>query len=273
MKYYYLISSLPQLDVEDSSLSTGQLDEVIALITRNLTDDDLTVMKCLLHQNDNQNLLYVLFHEYHDFEIRAYNKPSSVPIEVLENYRREYSSLPDYMMNYLNDLSGAFSSLTLREMEQTLNRYFQDHLQKIDNLFLNTFFSWEDQLNQAIANANHKSFRFLTTKNEADAPLFRETLALHGLGEPSELTAQLQPMMETTDLDAIERRVNQYYWQFADSWQEPFSSAQVLAYMVKVIRLYQRKGFTARGDASKSSFERMVEESKNYESSPKMPVI
>ncbi|MEQ8471045.1 MAG: DUF2764 family protein [Marinoscillum sp.] len=273
MNYYYLISSLPKLDVTDDSLSADQLDEIIELITRNLSDDDLVIMNCLLHENDNQNLLSVLFREYHDFDIRTTHQPSSFPIEVLDNYRREFSALPDYLMNYLNDLSGTFSSLTMREMEQTLNRYFLEYIQGIDHPFLNTYYSWTFRLKQAIAEANLKSFDSLKTKNEASEPSFPATRTLHDLTEPQEITSQMQPIIESKDLEAIERKVDQYYWQFSGSWQDPFSTDQVLAYMVKLQRLYCRRRIVSKGEADRFHFGTLVAELKEKRSSPKIPIV
>ncbi|MEQ8239423.1 MAG: DUF2764 family protein [Cyclobacteriaceae bacterium] len=273
MKYYYLISSLPKLAIDDGSLSCDQLDDIIELITQNLTDDDLDVMKCLLHKNDNQNLLFVLFHEYHDFEIRFFNQPSSVPVEILENYRREFSSLPDYMMNYLNDLSSSFSAMTMREMEQNLNQYFYDHLLNKNSLFLNTYFSWIFQLEQTISRLNLKSFPFLVTKDESKELFFPKIQTLHDLTEQKEIANQIQPLIASKDVEGIERKINQYHWQFAASWQDAFSADQVFAYMVKLIRLYRWRRFSSKGETARTDFEKLIAEILEKRSSPKMPVI
>lgn len=273
MMYYYLISSLPKLEFNENTLSRDQLDETLELITRNLTDDDLVLLKCLLHEHDNQNLLSVLFHEYHDFDIQAIHRPFSIPLEVLQNYRREFSALPDYVMNYLNDLSGTFSSLTMREMEQTLSRYLLEYIQGIDHPFLNTYYSWTFGLKQAIAKANLNSFDSLKTNSEAREPSFPTTRTLHDLTEPREITSQMQPLMESSDLEAIERKVDQYYWQFAGSWQDPFSTDQVLAYVVKLQRLYCRRRIVSTGEADRSPFETLVAKIKEKRSSPKIPIV
>ncbi len=272
MNYYYLLPSLPELDAEDCSLSRDQFDDIIALISRNLVNEDLVVMNCLFHKHDNHNLLYVLFNEYHDFEISAFNRPMSVPVQVLKNYRRAFSSLPNYMMNYLNDFSGTFSSMTMREMEQRLELYFNDYLNGLNHIFLKTFFSWNFQLTQALAEANLKSFHSVKSKNDSSEPFFSGKLTLHGVTAPTEIVTHMQPLMESMDLYAIERMVNKYYWQFADSWREPFSAEQVFAYLLKVIRWYWWKGLNTDAEIAKTYFEQMVDEIKNKESSPKMPV-
>ena len=151
MKYYYLISLLPTLDLEDDSYSLEQLDELLDQISSNLADEDREFLNYLLHENDNQNLLYILFKEYKDFEIRTFNQPLSIPMEVLQNYRRSYASLPSYLIDYLNDFAGTFSSMSMTEMEQNLNRYFYDSLLQQNCLFLHTYYAWLFQLKQTIS--------------------------------------------------------------------------------------------------------------------------
>lgn len=273
MKYYYLISSLPRLDIDSDSLSMDQLEESLELITRNLSDEDQVLMKCLLHEHDNQNLLSVLFHEYHDFEIRAIHQPSTIPFEVLGNYRREFSALPDYMMNYLNDFSGSFSSLTMREMEQNLDWYLLEYIQEIDNLFLNTYYSWAFGLKQTVAVVNQKSFDFLKTTNESSEPFFPATRALHGLTDQKEVANQLAPLVESRDIEGIESKIKECYWQFADCWQEPFSIEQVLAYVIKLKRRYDQKWLSPKGEVTSSGFEELVDEIKEKRPSAKIPMI
>ena len=273
MKYYYLISSLPELEIDNSSLSQEQLFETIEVISRNLTPEDQVVLNCLLQPNDNRNLLYILFREYHDFEIRSFSGPVSIPIEVLENYRREYSSLPDYMINYLNDLSGTFSSLSLREMEYKLGEYFHEYLLNTNSIFLHTFYAWQFKLRKTVSEINLKSYPFLHTRNEEEEFGYPGTKILHTLTDQSEITNQLVPLVEANDLEAIENKINGYYWEFANSWQEPFSAEQVFAYVVKLIRLYRWKGFSSKGELAKAKFEELIMKLKQSQSSPKMPVI
>ena len=272
MKYYYLISSLPDLQM-DSSLSQEQLDDLIGLISQNLSEEDLQILRSLLHASDNQNLLYILFREYHDFEIQSFIYPGYLSIEVLENYRREYPSLPDYMANYLNDLSGSFSSLSLGEMEHSLNLYFYDYLARLDSVFLHTYYLWRFRLKRSIAALNHKAYPYLNTANTIEEPFLPLARVLHGLKDFEEIANQLLPFIESNNLEAIEQQVNKSYWEFADCWQEPFSADAVFAYMIKLIHLYRWKGFTSKGELARSKFEKLIADLKEREASPKMPVI
>ncbi len=273
MKYYYLISSLPELQIEDPSHSQEQLSEILDLIHENLSPEDQRIYECLLLMSDNQNLLYILFREYHDFKIRHFVNPSYYPIEVLENYRREYHALPDYMINYLNDNSGSFSSLTLRDMEHSLNQYFYDHVGKLDSPFLQTYFQWRFQLKRTIANVNVKAYPFLNTQSETTEPFFPDVRSLPGLISMEDVSTQISPLIEQNNLEKIERKVDEYYWNFADCWQEPFSVDFVFAYVLKLIHLYRWKGFAAKGELAKEKFENLINELKEKTSSPKMPLV
>ena len=273
MSYYYLISSLPELNLSNTSLAPLQLEELMGTIMSNASDTDKLVLNCLLYPNDNQNLLFILFREYHDFEIGAFSKPSVLSAELLNNYRMEQGSLPDYMIHYLNDLSGSYASLSLRRMELELNRYFYEHVTSMESIFLNTYFTWQFELKKIIADINHKAFDYLPMGNNSFQTDFAVTKALHGLATKEEVTNEITPLVESDDLEAIETKINQYYWEFADSWQEPFSSEQLFGYMVKLLRLYQWKGYSTKGEAARSKFEALVQGLKETELSPKMTVI
>ncbi len=273
MKYYYLISSLPELHKDDTTLSQEQLDELIDLIFRNLESQQQVIGRCLLLPADNQNLLYILFREYHDFEIQSFSHPISIPVEILENYRREYSVLPDYMANFLNDLAGSFSSLSLRDMEHFLNQYFYEYISKLDSQFLNTYFVWRFWLKRTISELNIKSYPFLHTKSDSEEPFFSNLRTFHGLTNFEDISGQLMPFVESNDLEAIEQRVNGFYWEFADCWQEPFTVEQVYVSLLRIIRLHRWKGFTSQGEQAKVKFEMLINDLKQKEIPPKMPVI
>ncbi len=273
MSYFYLISSLPELKLSDTSLTPLQLEELLETVMRNAAVVDKQVLNCLLYPNDNQNLLFILFREYHDFEIGAYSQPSVLSDELLNNYRMEQGSLPDYMIHYLNDLSGSYSSLSLRRMEYELNKYFHEHVAKLESRFLNTYFTWQFELKKTIADINHKAFDYLPISNTSTQTDYTTLKTLHGLATKEEITNEITPLVEVNDLEGIETKINQYYWEFADSWQEPFSSEQLFGYVVKLLRLYQWKGFSTKGEAARIKFEELVQGLKETELSPKMPVI
>ncbi|WP_420318971.1 DUF2764 family protein [Ekhidna sp.] len=273
MKYFYLISSLPEIRIEDRSLTQEYLDELIALIGRNLDEEDRPVYQALLASGDNQNLLYVLFREYHDFEIARFKRPYAIAPEILENYRHNYAFLPDYMINYLNDFSGSFASLSLREMEQNLDDYFHEHVIKLNIPFLSTYYDWRIRLKGIIADLNARSYGFLKKQNEATEKAFPHSRTLHGVTDFEDVANQMLPLIESNDLETIEAKVNTFYWEFASCWQEPFSSDQVFANLIKIIRMHRWKGFVSRGVGAKEKFEMLIHDLKIKESSPKMPLI
>ncbi|MEO9476740.1 MAG: DUF2764 family protein [Cyclobacteriaceae bacterium] len=273
MKYFYLISSLSNIEIEDKAFSQDYLNELIELIGRNLSEEDLPIYQALLAPGDNQNLLYVLFREYHDFEIARFKSPASISTDILENYRRNYAFLPDYMINYLDEYSGSFATLSLREMEQYLDEYFHEHIIKLADPFLSTYYQWRIKLKRVIADLNARSYPFLHTRNDVDERPFYDTKTLHGLTDFEDISNQMLPLIESNDLEAIETKVNSYYWEFANCWQQSFSAEQVFAYLVKIMRLHRWRGFVSKGGDAKMKFEKLIMDLKEKESSPKMPLI
>ena len=272
MNYYYLIASLPELDIENEGNNALDINEIIDMIHRNLTDEDLVIFQALLYQNDNRNLLNVIFKEYHDLAVRHHNSPSVFPRDIIEGYRRNIPLLPDYMIDFLQDNAGIFSTFSLADIELKLRSYFMNFIEKLDSEFLLQYYQWQYDLEKIVAEMNERKYDFL------NAPKYDATYSdmvpvmVHSL-DKKQVYSDLQPLMNTHQYIEMERKIDAYYWAFADSWFDVFTVNAALSYTVKLLRTAMWSSVPKEEEAIKEAFFPLLNDLKKLDRSPKMPVV
>ncbi len=237
--------------------------DLLDLIERNLTDEDLAIYQCLIYPNDNRNLLHQIFHEYHQLEPPDYKWPAVIPEEMMRNYRRNYSFLPDYMQQFLLDNSGVFGSFTLTDIELKLRGYFYDFINRQQSDFLTLFYEWQYRLEQTVAEFNQGQVDFLSGGESQDLdnlnPMTVQTVAL----DRKELLSELDPLVERGKYASIEKLIDTYYWEFGEYWTDTFSSNAVFSYTIRLLRMVRWQQATTDIDLNRKDFLTVVEKVKD----------
>jgi len=235
--YYYLISSLPDIRPEASENKNVDVFELFELIRRNLSKQDLAIYECLLYQHDNRNLLHHIFHEYHHLRVPDYIRPSVIPESVLKNYRRNFSYLPGYMIEFLLDNAGVFGSYSMEDIELKLRSYFFEFVRQQQAEFLTLYYEWQYQLEHVLAEFNQQNFAFLNDINNNDLENLEPLPVRLVSFDHKKLTNDLKPFIENGQYAAVEKLIDTYYWEFGDYWADTFSSNAVFSYTIKLLRL------------------------------------
>lgn len=235
-EYYYLISSLPKLQPNLSELRGIDVMDLFDLIERNLTKEDRVIYQCLIYQHDNRNLLHQIFNEYHHLEVPEYKQPSVISETIMKNYRRNYSFLPDYMIQFLLDNAGVFGSYTPADIELKLRNYFFDFISREQSEFLVTYYEWQYRLEQTLAEFSQKHFDFLPNSEILDSnypvPITVKTAVL----DREKLLSELKPLIDSGKYAGVEKLIDTYYWEFGEYWTDTFSSNAVFSYTIKLLR-------------------------------------
>lgn len=260
--YYYLISSLPELQPDPAENRSTDIVELLDLIQRNLEPADRQIYQCLLYQQDNRNLLHEIFGEYHGLAIPAYSFPAVFAEKTIRNYRRNLPYLPEYMIEFLQDNAGLFSSFSMTDIESRLRASFFSFISKQGSEFLIRFYEWQYQLEKTLAEFHQRTFDFLNDGESLDLdhlePLPAELEPIDG----KQLKNDLAPLIAAGNLEAVERLVDQYYYDFADRQSEIFSAEAVFSYTIKLIRLARWQRATRQPEETRKQFLRVVEQVK-----------
>jgi len=268
--YYYLVAALPELTLDHDQSRQLKFGEIMDLIERNLKDEDLDVYKCLLFQNDNRNLLHLIFHEFHGFSFTRFQYPSYIPIKVLKNYRNDKSELPEYMIDFLTDQSGSFSSMSHVDIELLLRKYFLAYVNSKASIFLQSYYEWLFNLERILADLNQSKYDFLPTTDNQDAIHIEQKGNSYSFINYKELINEITPFIEQRRYGEIENTLDTYYWQFAERWTDRFSSNAVFAYTIKLLRLAFWRPISSEPEDIEKHFRSLID-SIQYDDRLKIP--
>jgi hypothetical protein len=269
MNYYYLISSLPTIPRDYQVNGSIDLPEIFDMIERNLTEEDREYYYAMLYQNDNRNLLNLIFAEYHDFRGEYFYQPSVLTIEELRAYRRNRSALPGYMIDFLVDNSGVFGSYSLTDIEVKFRRYFIEYLDQLNCDFVKRYYQWQQKLKSIVAEVNQSSY---TAMNRADVLLYDFGVSRNPYStDYKQLKNELKDLIQSQDYVALERKIDRLYWDFAASHSGIFTIEAVLAYVALLLRLSRWLRLTP--EDHQNAFEKLVDDLKKMDRSPKMNVV
>jgi len=239
MSYYYLISGLPDLNLNKSSQKID-FGEIVDTIQRNLNPEDERSFRYLLYPNDNRNLLNVLFVKYKNFPEAAFFFPSILSVSAIQDYGIQKTIFPSYMSEFLNSYEDQFASMTLREMEDQLWGNFYREVEKQDP-FIGHYFLFDRQLKELTAWYNASHFDFLSKASSKKDT----SLSLNQPGKAKPVLADLPgdyPYLEKLEEaiasglpDKIEQCVDQIKWSYLSQVPGFFGREQVFVYVLKLL--------------------------------------
>jgi hypothetical protein len=271
MSYYYLISGLPDLEV-DTIPAKIDFEETLDTIERNLEEVDKELFRYLIYPNDNRNFLNVLFHEFKDFPMNPLVRPSVLPANIIKGYRRMRGSLPQYMSEFLSEHEDHLATMTMTDMEEKLMEKFQAQLNDTDNSFIIDYFTFEYQLKNAVAAYNLSHFDFLPKpptsvdnifyqlgKNKSIPPFLQQQYPF--LEELAEITEDLIP-------NNIERFIDRIKWDYLSNLVGFFQREHVFAYTLKLLLVWRWQQLKVEQD--EPHFEKLTERIKASIPSPKI---
>mgnify|MGYP006270512517 FL=1 len=268
MNYYYLISSLPVIPEDFNAGISESIEDLFDLIERNLTQKDKEYFRALLYQNDNRNFLNLIFSEYHDFNSYFFRTPSVLSEDDLRSYRRNKSVLPGYMIDFLLDNSGVLGSYSLTDIEMKFRRYFVEYIDNLQSDFIKGYYEWQQHLKSTIAEVNQNKYPALPMADmmQFDFGGARSTYS----PIDKELKKEFREMIESHNYIGLEQKVDSLYWDFANEQSEIFNTDAVLAYVIVLLRLSRWEQVTESTD---EDFNRLVDDLKKMDRSPKMSVV
>lgn len=278
MSYYYLISGLPDLLLEESIANTGKkkigVDEVLNTIRDNLESEDERSFRYLIYPNDNRNLLSILFAKYSDLPKSTFLTPAMLAEQDLLDYHKHKGSFPSYMSEFLDTYEDQFPSIPPSEMENKLLDFFYEEAGQEDQ-FIAAYYQFERNVKRLFSTYNHSCFDFLAAPADADDTLLNQV----GKGKsiPSGLLRDypyiedIAEVISTQQPAAIEMLMDQIKWDYLDEVRSFFSGEQVFAYTLRLLMVNRWQTMNAEIGAAR--FEELQKNIKNKVRSLKTPVI
>lgn len=278
MSYYYLISGLPDLLLEEAIANPGKrkidVDGVVNTIRDNLDSEDERSFRYLIYPNDNRNLLSILFAKHSDLPKSTFLTPAMLAEQDLLDYHKHKGSFPSYMSEFLDAYEDQFLSISPREVENTLLGFFYEEVGQ-KGPFIAEYYQFERNLKGLFSAYNHSYFDFLA------APVNDEVALLHQVGKgksiPSDLLRDypyiegISEVISTHQPAAIEILMDRIKWDYLDEVKSFFSGEQVFAYTLRLLMVNRWQTMNAEIGAAR--FDELQKNIKNKVRSLKTPVI
>lgn len=239
MNYYYLITSLPELSIDDPS-SQIDVEEILDFINRNLSDEDQATGRYLIYPNDNYNLVNQIFEKFHNIPATEFRTPSIFDQEEIQQFIRKEYKVPEYMNNFMDFHRGKLDLLRPSRIEEYLWTDFYKEVATLDNRFIIDYYEYDRTLRHLAFIHNSNLFEESPISEFVSDPINRQL----GLSRPESVLVQTYPFVSDlySALDSknpmiIEKTMDRIRWDFIDGYEiwSSFSNTQVFGWMLKLV--------------------------------------
>ncbi len=256
--YYYLISGLPDLQMEDSK---GFLSpkELLLEIEPQLSSEDAKLLRLLYAAFDNANFLAVLADKDAAIDARGVltNKDWEELLQLLKEGEADTDSrLLPYFIDYYNAVQTEEDFLKNKAAEDYLSGLYYKYAMQSSNEFLNAWFEFNLHLNNlltAVFCRKHEIPQELLIVGDTEiCQILKTTHARDfGIANLFPYTEEVIKLAEETDLLEREKRLDAIKWDWLEehTFFHYFSIERVLAHVLKVHMLQRWKMLSAETGA------------------------
>lgn len=256
--YYYLISGLPDLQMEDSK---GFLSpkELLLEIEPQLSSEDAKLLRLLYAAFDNANFLAVLADKDAAIDARGVltNKDWEELLQLLKEGEADTDGrLLPYFIEFYNAIQTEEDFLKNKTAEDYLSGLYYKYAMQSSNEFLNAWFEFNLHLNNLLTAVFCRKHQItqepLIVGDTEICQILKTTHARDfGIANLFPYTEEVIKLAEETDLLEREKRLDAIKWDWLEehTFFHYFSIERVLAHVLKVHMLQRWKMLSAETGA------------------------
>ena len=264
--YYYLVSGLPEIVLEQSK-APFSLSELVEQLREAMHPSDFQNIELILLQWDNQNLLRWLQQDETNWAT-----PSNFSREMLEAELREPERIPPYFVKFAEAYKNDEPIWAGMRWENQLTRLYYDYALAKTEGFLHQWFRFEQDLRNILTGWNSRQYEMqldgqLIGQNEITQAIAHNNSRDFGLAREVEFMDKLEQALERDDLLEREQAIDYIRWNYITTLNtfHYFSTEVVLGYFLRFILLDRWLRLSAkRGkDRIEQYLQKMEEKYKN----------
>lgn len=238
--YYYLVSGLPDMALEQSKVPLS-LPELMEALELSLHPDDLRLARLLFLPVDNRNLLKLIRKE--EFSWEPHGQFSR---EAMEEGLKEPGLLPAYMNLFFRACKNEEPLWPGMSWENQLARLAHEYRLERSGGFLHRWFTFENYLNNFLAAWNIREYKLdaeghFIGDNVVTEAIRRSHARDFGLAPELPFLDKLAHALEQDKLIEREKAVSRIKWNYIDELNtfNYFSVEVVLGYLLKWLMLHR----------------------------------
>lgn len=264
MKYYYLVSGLPDIQLSDTKVSP--MVEMAEEIKDNLSAADANLFRLLLMKYDNENLLAYL--KDNNAQLNPLGNLSSNDWEELVALMNESDSVADkrlmpYIQQFYAQYTEGFPENVLPE-DQLATGYYSYGM-KCGNRFLADWFEFNLNLNNVLTALMCRKFGFdiktaVLGSNEIAEALRTSGARDFGLAGTFDQMEEVLRIAEMTDLYEREKRLDALRWNWLEenTFFHFFSAERIWAFWLKCELIHRWEDLTT--EKGKAVFRQLMDD-------------
>lgn len=253
-EYYYFVTGLPALHLEDTKLLMTPL-MFLQSAEEHLNKDDYDLLKLLVVPNDLINLVNILLKEEDWIDENTISREEWIilidnikELKEQSNLRKKHIDdhvLPlviDYLMHYFKENEVK----TKQELLTDLFSIFYNWVEHHENKFVREWFSFDAAMRNIITALNCRKHNLdvnakLIGNNELTEKLKTSKVADFGLNSEFPWFDTLTRLTELTDIVEKEKGYDALRWQWLDdrTFFEYFTIPRIMAYYIKLEIIYR----------------------------------
>lgn len=248
-KYYYLISGLPAITLDDHK-PAYTVSEFKTEITTVLSGSDQKLADWFFLQYDNRNLLaYLRNTPCYIFDERGIYTEEIIKeiCESMESEDRppENTRVPDYLIEFVRDYYERFGDTEVSEYnvlwEDRLSAMYYHEAMTCGNTFLSSWFEMNLNIGNVMTAVNARRHGldkedYIIGDNEVAEQLRHSSARDFNLGNSPDYIAELVQIAEEQDLMVRERRTDVLRWNWLEehTFFKTFDIESVLSYLLRL---------------------------------------
>lgn len=271
MNYYCLIAGLPDL-LQDNSKNAPELDDFLSLLHSELSPKDASLLKLLLMETDNANLLALLA-----------NKEASInPISSisLEEWKENLANLEDigslapksplasYMADFYFAMQDEEMAKTIHSKENYLASLYYEYGLHSKNSFVARWFDFNLNIKNVLTALACKKYKWdikeAIVGNNSIAQTIKQNVNAHDFNLTNELEAYevLVSIADEKNLLEREKRIDALKWNWLEenSFFNYFTIERVLVFWLRIQLLHRWDNLTP--EAGQEIFRNLLQELK-----------
>ena len=238
--YYYLVSSLPVLNIENGN---ARLDimELFDYMKNNTENLDWKHVESVLYLNDIKNLVGVIA-ENHQLPVPhpGFNNFSNLPEEIINEYHLNLDHLPAFMQKVIEENDDKFGSMSLLSIENLFLQEYLNLLNQSNNWFVRKYAMFDFALRNILAALNCRKYglvdSMLLHEDGTFSALGKSTAKDFGLSDQYPYIIHLADLIDHSSLSDLDLFVDRLRWDESDNLASSsiFEVENILAYIIKL---------------------------------------
>lgn len=271
-KYYCLISSLPELNIDESKLAYT-IESFKEEIYPQLSEKDKSLIDLFYLKYDNINFLKLIQDKEADIDEKGLYKSSDF-IELMDSIKNEdniATKLPKYFktfyIEYLEKSENGNKS-SHHELEDKLSALYYDYAMKCSNKFISSWFELNLNINNILVAYTARKYKLEIANNIVGntavcKALRKSTARDFGLSYSLDYIDSLIRISEMTDLVDKEKKIDLLKWNWLEdkSFFEYFTIDRIFVFLMQ-IDILQRWSSLDK-DAGNKTFREIINKLKN----------